>query len=327
MNNRLHRLGIWIAAPWLAMTAPLAPAQDSYPSRPVRMVAPFPPGGSTDVLARVVAQKLSGPLGRQVVVENRPGAAGNIGHEVVSKAAPDGYTLLLSAKASLVTNPHLYKQLPFDPLTDFAPISLVATAGSVLVVHPSVPAHNVKQLIALAKSKPGVLNYGSGGIGGTYHVVTEVFVAATGTRIVHVPYKGGGVAVTDLVAGNVDLVFADMVPAIPQIRSGRVRALAVTSERRQAVLPEVPTMAESGVKEPFPENWWALNSPKGTPAPNIKRLNTDLGQVLQQPDVKEKLADLGVVGAHSTPERVQQLIRRESPQMARILKEAGVKPE
>ena len=291
------------------------------------MVAPFPPGGSTDVLARIVAQKLSGPLGRQVVVENRPGAAGNIGHEVVAKAPPDGYTLLLSAKASLVTNPHLYKQLPFDPLTDFAPISLVATAGSVLVVHPSVPAHNVKQLIALAKAKPGVLNYGSGGIGGTYHVVTEVFVAATGTRIVHVPYKGGGVAVTDLVAGNVDLVFADMVPAIPQIRSGRVRALAVTSERRQAVLPEVPTMAESGVKEPFPENWWALNSPKGTPAPIIKRLNTDLGQVLQQPDVKEKLADLGVVGAHSTPERVQQLIRRESPQMARILKEAGVKPE
>jgi len=309
------------------MIAPLAPAQDSYPSRPVRMVAPFPPGGSTDVLARIVAQKLSGPLGRQVVVENRPGAAGNIGHEVVAKAPPDGYTLLLSAKASLVTNPHLYKQLPFDPLTDFAPISLVATAGSVLVVHPSVPAHNVKQLIALAKAKPGVLNYGSGGIGGTYHVVTEVFVAATGTRIVHVPYKGGGVAVTDLVAGNVDLVFADMVPAIPQIRSGRVRALAVTSERRQAVLPEVPTMAESGVKEPFPENWWALNSPKGTPAPIIKRLNTDLGQVLQQPDVKEKLADLGVVGAHSTPERVQQLIRRESPQMARILKEAGVKPE
>jgi tripartite-type tricarboxylate transporter receptor subunit TctC len=327
MHNKLRGLGFWTAAVWATVAAPLAPAQDAYPARPVRMVAPFPPGGSTDVLARVVAQKLSGSLGRQVVVENRPGAAGNIGHEVVAKAPPDGYTLLLSAKASLVTNPHLYKQLPFDPLNDFAPISLVATAGSVLVVHPSVPAHNVKQLIALARARPGVLNYGSGGIGGTYHVVTEVFMAATGTRIVHVPYKGGGVAVTDLVAGNVDLVFADMVPAIPQIRAGRVRALAVTSGQRQAVLPEVPTMAESGVKEPFPENWWALNSPKGTPAAIIKRLNTDLGQVLQQADVKEKLADLGVVGAHSTPEQVQQLIRRESPQMARILKEAGVKPE
>ena len=325
MHRRIF-IGLSTAALGLA-AAPLAVAQDAYPARPVRLVAPFPPGGSTDVLARVVAQKLSGTLGRQVVVENRPGAAGNIGHEVVAKAPPDGYTLLLSAKASLVTNPHLYKQLPFDPLADFAPISLVATAGSVLIVHPSVPAQNVKQLIALAKAKPGVLNYGSGGIGGTYHVVTEVFIAATGTKIVHVPYKGGGVAVTDLVAGNVDLVFADMVPAIPQIRSGRVRALAVTSGHRQAVLPDVPTMAEAGVKEPFPENWWALNSPRGTPAAIIKRLNGDLGQVLQQPDVKEKLADLGVVAAHSTPERVRELIRRESPQMAKILKEAGVKPE
>jgi tripartite-type tricarboxylate transporter receptor subunit TctC len=291
------------------------------------MIAPFPPGGSTDVLCRIVAQKLTHTLGRQVVVENRPGAAGNIAHEVAAKAPPDGYTLLLSAKATLVTNQHLYKRLGFDPLNDFAPVSLVATAGSVLVVHPSVPARSVKELIALAKARPGQLNFGSGGIGGTYHVVAEVFKGATGVNIVHIPYKGGGLAVTDLVAGNIDLSFADMVPAVPQIRSGRLRPLAVTSEQRSPVLPDVPTMAESGVKQPFPQNWWAVTAPRGTPAPIIKRINADLAQIMRQPDVKERLADLGVIPAHSTPERVPELIKLESPQMGRILKAAGVEPE
>ena len=264
-----------------AVAAAPAVAQDTYPAKLIRMIAPFPPGGTTDVLCRVVAQRLTDALGRQVIVENRPGASGSIGHEVAARAAPDGYTLLLTAKAALVVNPYLYKRLGYDPLNDFAPVSLVATAGPVLVVHPAVPAKNVRELIALAQARPGQL----------------------------------------------DLSFSDMVPAVPQVKSGRLRALAVTTAKRSPTLPEVPTMAEAGVKQPFPQQWWAVAAPKGTPRPIIDRINTAMAQMIDRPEVKERFAELGVFPVHTTPERVLELVRIESPEMARYLKLAGVEPE
>ena len=303
-----------------------AAAQDAYPAKPVRMIAPFPPGGSTDVLCRLIAQKLTTSFGRQVIVDNRPGAGGGIGHEVAAKAAPDGYTLLLTAKAALVVNPLLYKKIPYDPLNDFAYISIVVSAGPVLVVHPSVPASNVKSLIALAKSRPGVLNYGSGGLGTTAHIVGEFFQVMTGTKLVHVPYKGGAVAMLDLVAGQTDVQFGDMVPAVPHVRSGRLRALAVTSERRSAALPEVPTMSEVGFKERFPSQWWGVAAPKGAPSGVIARVNTELGNIVKMPDVVERFNGLGIFAEHTTPERMLEVVKAEGPPMAKLLKAAGIEP-
>ena len=302
-------------------------AQAPYPSKPVRLIAPFPPGGTTDVLSRIVAQKLSDSLGRTVVVENRPGAGGNLGHEVAAKAPADGYTLVMSSNAALVANPHLYKRLGFDPLNDFAPISVVAKAGTVLSVHPSVPVRNVKELVALAKSRPGKLNFGSGGRGTPAHVCGEMFKTATGIDIVHVPYKGGILAVMDVVAGQIDMMFADMAPAVPQIKAGKLKALAVTSDERSPVLPDTPTMVQAGIPGSIPQTWWAVLAPKGTPATVITRINGDLAQMIKLADVQEKYAGLGITTVHSTPEQITELIKSESPQMGKVLKAAGVEPE
>ena len=302
-------------------------AQSAYPSKPIRFIAPFPPGGTSDVLCRLLAQRLTDTLGQAVAVENRPGAGANIGHEIAAKSAPDGYTLLLSNSSTMTTNPHLYKRLGFDPLNDFAPISMVATAGQVLVVNPKVPATTVAELIALAKARPGQLNFGSGGVGITSHISGEVFKSMTGVNIVHVPYKGTIQAVTDLVAGQVDMVFADMVPAMPQIRAGKLRPLAVTSAKRSAVLPDVPTMIEAGLPGYDAAVWWAIVAPRGTPPEIIARLNADLEKVTNMPEVQERYANLGIATAHSTPQAVLDTVRTETPQMAKILKAAGVEPE
>jgi tripartite-type tricarboxylate transporter receptor subunit TctC len=316
-----------IVAMLLLAAALPAHAQPAYPAKPLRFIAPFPPGGSTDVLSRILAQKLSDALGRQVVVENRPGAGGNVGHEVAAKTAPDGYTIVMSSNVALVTNPHLYKRLGFDPLNDFAPISVVAKAGPVLVVHPSLPVRSVKELIALAKSRPGQLNFGSGGRGTPAHVVGEIFKAATGINIVHVPYKGGVLAVNDLVAGQIEMVFADMAPAVPHIQVNRLRALAVTSEERSKAIPNVPTIVEAGVKVGNTTTWWAILAPKGTPAPIITRLNNELAQIMKLPDVQERYAVLGLTTLHTPPERVMEWVKQESPIMGKVLKAAGVEPE
>jgi tripartite-type tricarboxylate transporter receptor subunit TctC len=262
-----------------------------------------------------------------VIVENRPGAAGNIGHEIAAKSAPDGYTLLLTNSSALVNNPHLYKRLGFDPLNDFSAVTLVAKGGQVLVVHPSVPAKSFKELIALARAKPGRLTYGSGGNGTPAHVAGEIFKAAAGVNVVHVPYKGTIQSVIDLVAGQIDMVFSDMVPAVPQIKAGRLRALAVTSEQRSQALPDVPTTVESGVQVSVPETWWAVLTPKGTPVAVINRLNADLAQILTLPDVRERYAGLGIFTAHTTPERVLEQVRIESLLIGKVLKAAGVEPE
>jgi tripartite-type tricarboxylate transporter receptor subunit TctC len=310
-----------------ALLTPLLAGAQAYPAKPVRIIAPFPPGGTTDTMCRIVAQRLTESLGKQVVVENRPGAAGKIGHEAVAHAAPDGYTLLLTAKGSLVTNRFLYKNLGYDPVNDFAPITVIASAAPVMVIHPSLPAHTVKEFVALAKARPGQLNFGSGGKGTTSHVIGEVFKAATGVKIVHVPYKGGALAVNDLIAGHIELSFSDMVPAVPHIKSGRLRGIAVTTPERSPTIPDVPTMAESGIKEPFPQQWWALAAPRGTPAAIIDRINGDMAQMIQRPEIRERFTDLGVFTVHTTPERMLEMIKNEAPEMQKYLQMAGVQPE
>ena len=311
----------------IAWSASQVAAQSPYPTRPVRLIAPFPPGGTSDVLARLLAQKLGDGLGQPVTVENRPGAGANIGHEITAKSTADGYTLLLSNSSTLVTNPFLYKRMGFDPETDFAPISMVATAGQVLVVHPSLPVNTVAELTALAKAKPGQFNFGSGGKGIQSHISGEMYKSTTGVNIVHIPYKGTIQAVTDLVAGQIQIVFADMVPAMPQIKAGRLRALAVTSPQRSAALPEVPTMIEAGVPGFDASVWWALVAPRGTPPEVINRVNAELARVMTLGEVRETYARLGVSTAHSTPGKVMETVKAESPLMARILKAAGVEPE
>jgi tripartite-type tricarboxylate transporter receptor subunit TctC len=311
----------------LLLAAQFASAQGTYPTRPIRFIAPFPPGGATDTLCRVLAQKLSDNLGQPVTVDNRPGASGNIGHELAMKAPADGYTLLLTNSSTLTTNPHLFKSLPFDPVADFAPVSLVATAGQVLVVHPSVPASSVAELVALAKARPGQLNFGSGGKGIQSHISGEMFKSMTGVNIVHVPYKGTVQAVADLVAGQVQLVFADMVPAMPHIKSGRLRPLAVTIAERSPALPDVPTMIEAGVPGYSATLWWAVALPKGAEPVLVQKLNGELKHVIALPDVRERYASLGMNPAQSTPREVTELIRADTLKFGPILKAAGVEPE
>jgi tripartite-type tricarboxylate transporter receptor subunit TctC len=316
-----------VLASLFVLVSQIAFAQGGYPSKAVRFIAPFPPGGATDTLCRLLAQKLSDGLGQPVTVDNRPGASGNIGHELAMKAPPDGYTLLLTNSSTLTTNPHLFKSLPFDPVADFMPVSLVATAGQVLVVHPSVPAASVAELVALARARPGQLNFGSGGKGIQSHISGEMFKSMTGVNMVHVPYKGTVQAVADLVAGQVQLVFADMVPAMPHIKSGRLRPLAVTIAERSPALPEVPTMIEAGVAGYSATLWWAVALPKGPEPALVQRLNGELKRVISLPDVQERYASLGMNPAHSSPREVTELIRSDTRKFGPILKAAGVEPE
>ncbi len=313
-----------LVASWFASPAS---AQETYPAKPVRFIVPYPPGGSSDVLARVIAQKLTEALGRNVIVENRPGATGNIGHELAAKSPADGYTLLLTTKSQLVNNPYLFRKLPFDPLNDFSLLTLIANAGHVLVVHPAVPARSVKELVALARARPGKLSYGSAGAGSTVGIVAEVFKSVTKTDILHVPYKGTVLAVSDVVGGQIEMVFSDMVPAVPQIRGGRLRALAVTTTERSPALPDVPTMIESGIKDAIPTQWWGVAGPKGLPPAIISRLNSEIGRIVALPDVRARYNDLGIVAANSTPERLLEIVRTEIPQTAKMLAAIGIKPE
>ena len=302
-------------------------SQTAYPNRPIKLISPFPPGGASDALARLVATKLSEGLGQTVTVDNRAGASGNIGHEAAAKSTPDGYTLLLSNSSSVVTNPHLFKKLPFDPLSDFAAISMVASAGQVLVVHPSVPVTTIAELTAFAKANPNKLNFGSGGKGIQSHISGEMYKSAVGVDIVHIPYKGTIQAVNDLLAGQIQMVFSDMAPALPHIKSGKLRAIAVTSSQRSAAVPDVPTISESGLPGFSSGVWWSVLAPKGTPVEIVNRINSEIGKMMQSADVRETYARLGITPQYSTPNKVLENIRAESPVMAKILKAAGVEPE
>ena len=310
----------------LASTCATAHAQD-WPSKPIRFIAPNLPGGPTDILARLIGQKLAESLGQPVVIENRAGAAGNIGTEAVAKAPPDGYTMVTGNNATFGANVSLYKRLGFDPVRDFSPVVLVATQPNILVVHPSLPANSVRELVALAKARPGQLNYSGSGMGANAHLAAELFKSMTGTSIVHVPYKSAAPALTDLIAGHTQLMFATALSVVPYIKANRVRALGVTTAKRSRSMPELPTIAESGVPGFEASTWHGVLVPAGTPAAIIDRLNAEINRMLQQPDVRERLAALGAEIVGGTPKEFADHIQREIPKWAKVVKSIGVQLE
>jgi tripartite-type tricarboxylate transporter receptor subunit TctC len=307
-----------------AAAAAALPSQAAqWPERPIRMLVGFAPGGGTDATARAIAPRLSASLGQQIIVDNRPGATGNIATDIVAKSTPDGYTILMGTIAALAINPSLYDKLPFDPVKDLAPVTRAVDSTNVLVVHPSVAAKSVKDLVALAKSKP--LNAGSSGVGGAGHLALELFNLQTGTKITHVPYKGGGPAMIDLLGGNIHLIFATAASAVGHIKSGKIRALAVTTAKRAPLVPDLPTMAETGLKGFEANNWYGIVVPAKTPRAIINRLNKDVAAALTSPDVKELLFKQGLDVAPDTPEQFGAYIKSELSKWAKVVKAAGLK--
>jgi len=294
-----------------------------YPTKPVRFVVGFAPGGGTDTTARAMANRLTELLGQQVIVDNRPGAAGNIATDIVAKSNPDGYTVLLGTIAALAINPSLYGKLPFDPLRDLAPVTLAVDSTNVLSLNPSVPAKTVKELIALAKSRS--LNGGSSGVGGTGHLAIELFNTMAGTRIVHVPYKGGGPAMVDLLAGNIQLIFATAASAVNFIKVGKIRGIAVTTAKRSALMPELPTIAEAGLPGYEANNWYGVLVPAKTPRAIINRLNKEVTATLNTPAVKDFLFKQGLDANPGTPEQFGVYIKSENIKWAKVVKESGAK--
>jgi len=294
-----------------------------YPTKPVRFVVGFAPGGGTDTTARAMANRLTELLGQQVIVDNRPGAAGNIATDIVAKSNPDGYTVLLGTIAALAINPSLYGKLPFDPLRDLAPVTLAVDSTNVLSLNPSVPAKTVKELIALAKSRS--LNGGSSGVGGTGHLAIELFNTMAGTKIVHVPYKGGGPAMVDLLAGNIQLIFATAASAVNFIKVGKIRGIAVTTAKRSALMPELPTIAEAGLPGYEANNWYGVLVPAKTPRAIINRLNKEVTATLNTPAVKDFLFKQGLDANPGTPEQFGVYIKSENIKWAKVVKESGAK--
>jgi tripartite-type tricarboxylate transporter receptor subunit TctC len=293
-----------------------------YPTKPIRMLVGFAPGGGTDTTARIIGAKLGERLGQQIIIDNRAGAAGNIATEITTNAAPDGYTMLLGTIAALSINPSLYKKLPFDALKDLATVTQAVDSTNILVVHPTVTAKSVKELIALSKSKS--LNGGSSGVGGAGHLALELFNLQAGTKITHVPYKGGGPAMIDLLAGNIHLIFATAASAVTYINSGRINALAITTLKRSALVPNLPTIAEAGLPGFEANNWYGFLVPAKTPRPIINRLNKEIMAVLQLPDVKDMLFKQGLDAAPGTPEQFTAYIRAETAKWEKVIKAAGL---
>lgn len=305
-----------------------APVQaQTYPSRPIRFIVPFAAGaGVLDIMARIVGQHLGTATGQQVVIDNRPGAGGNVGAEVAAKATPDGYTMLMGAVA-LVVSPYLYAKLPFDPLTDLVPVTQVNSAPLMLVVHPSLPVKSVAELIAYAKARPGQLNYGSGGVGATPFLATELFKSMAGIDVTHVPYRGGAPALADLVAGQLSFMIENVPGTLPLVRDGKLRALAITSRQRLALVPDLPTMEEAGVPGYEMIGWNGIFVPKATPPEIVTRLNAELVKVLRSADVGEQLAKLGAVPVGDSPEQFGAFVKAESARWGKIIKDLGIKPE
>jgi tripartite-type tricarboxylate transporter receptor subunit TctC len=298
-----------------------------WPAKPIRFIAPNLPGGPTDILARLIGQKLAETLGQPVVIENRAGAAGNIGTEVAAKAPPDGYTLVTGNNATFGANVSLYKRLGFDPVKDFTPIVLAATQPNILVVHPSLPMTNVKELIALAKARPGQLNYSGSGMGAAAHLSAELFKSMTATNIVHIPYKSAAPALTDLMAGETQLMFATSLSVIQHIKANRVRALGVTTAKRSRFLPELPTIAEAGVPGFEASTWHGVLVPAGTPGAIVERLNMEINRMLQLADVRERLAAMGAEVVGGSAKEFADHIQREIPKWAKVVKAIGVQLE
>ena len=304
-----------------ALAPTIAEAQ-SWPNRPVRLISPFAPGGGADITSRAIAQKLSTTLGQQVVVENRGGAGGMIGVDMAAKAPADGYTMVLGTIGPIAINPSLYKKM-----RDLIPVSQAANALNVLVVHPSLPAKNVKEMIAIAKARPGQMNYGSSGPGATDHLAGELFNVLAGVKMVHVPYKGGAPAMLDLVAGNVQVVFSTVSTAVAAMDSKRVRPLAMTGNQRFELMPDLPTVAEAGLKGFEVNNWYGVFLPSGTSKEIVAKLNVEVVKALAAPDVKKRLIEAGIVATSSSPEGFTSYVKAEAAKWAKVIKEAGITVE
>jgi tripartite-type tricarboxylate transporter receptor subunit TctC len=321
---------VWLRTPLsclLLMLCMTALHAQGWPAKPIRIIVPFAPGGPADLLPRLIGPKLTEAWGQPVIVENKPGAGGNIGMDLVAKAAPDGYTLVVGPNGNLVVNPHLYPNLPYDVFRDFTPVTLVATFSNLLVVHPDVPAKSVTELIALAKARPGTLTYGSPGTGSQPHLGGEFLKLMAGIDIIHVPYNGTAPALRDLLGGQITFMFAQTSAALPQVQAGKLRALGVASQKRAAQLPDVPTVGESGLPGFEAVSWYALLAPSATPKEITAKLQTEIARILQLPDVKEKLAAQGGEGVGNTPEQLTTLLRTESARYADIVKRANIKAE
>jgi tripartite-type tricarboxylate transporter receptor subunit TctC len=310
-----------------ALAAVFSPAQaQQYPTKPVRLVVPAAPGGGTDITARIIAPKLSEQLGQQVVVENRAGAGTMIGSEAVARAAPDGYTLLMGI-STLAINPAMYKKVPYDALKDFAPISQVVSLPNVLVTHPSLPVKSVKELVAFARARPGQLNYASAGVGTNPHLSMELFLAMTGLKMTHVPYKGAGPGLVDTVAGHVSVMTPSIISGLPHVRGGRLRALGVTSAKRAGGVPDIPTIAEAGVPGYDAVQWFGVLAPTATPRAIVVRLHGEIVRVLQAADVKGRLSGDGADPVGNSPEEFAAFLSAETAKWAKVVKDAGIQPE
>ena len=312
-------LALLMAALW-----PVAVSAQSYPSKPIRFIVPFPPGGGNDTLARLIGQKLTAATGQQVIIDNRPGAGGAIGAEVAAKSAPDGYTIFLAGVATHGINPNLRKKLPYDPVKDFDAVSLIASAPLLVVVHPSLPVRSVKQLIALAKAQPGKINYASNGAGGSSHMAVELFKMMTGTNLVHIPYKGLSPALTELLSGEVQLMFSSAVAMLPQVKSGKLRAIAMTGARRSPAIPDIPTVAEAGVPGYETGSWYGIVVPAGTPKPAIDRLSKEVVAIVHSPDITRRLNDEAVIPVGSTPAEFTAHIKKELARWAKVIRQSGM---
>ncbi len=315
----------------VTLAAALCSSQSAYaqtwPTKPVRFIVPFTPGGGNDTIARLIGQKLSGSLGQQVIIDNRAGAGGTIGAEAAARAAPDGYTMFLAGVATHGINPNLRKKLPYDPVKDFEPVSLIAQAPLLVVVHPSLPARNTRDLIALAKAKPGQLTYASNGAGGSSHMAVELFNMMTNTRMLHVPYKGLSPALTDLISGQVQVMFSSAVAMLPQVKSGRLRVIAMTGGKRSPALPDVPTVAESGVPGYETGSWYGVVMPAGTPKPIVARLGKEIAAIAKSPEINERLVEDAAIPAGSTPEEFGAFIRKELARWAKVVQQGRISVE
>lgn len=302
-------------------------AQSAYPTKAIRLIVPFTPGGVTDTSARLIADQMTKRLGQQVIVENKPGASGNIGTSQVAQSDPDGYTLLLGFDGTMVINPHVFASVPFDAVKDFAPVGKIGDADLIIVAHPSVKANNIKELIALSKSEPNGLNYGTSGLGSTPHIAGETLNIKTGSKLVHVPYKGGGQAMIDLQGGNIPLVFTAVAGALPHIKAGRIKAIGVPSAKRSPSLPDTQTFIEAGLPNFLLASWVGILAPAKTPAAVITKLNSTLNDVLTDPDVKKRLEVLGITATPGTPQAYGDQIKNDLASYAAVVKAANIKPQ
>jgi tripartite-type tricarboxylate transporter receptor subunit TctC len=324
---RLFRLVAILLSGSCLLAVPSLHAQTPYPNKPIHVVVTFPPGGSADAVVRMLVPRLSEKLGQQVVVDNRPGAGGNVGLSVVAKAPPDGYTLGVGAAGGLAANVSLYSQMPFDPVKDFKPITMLAAIPFVIIGHPSVKAKTQKELIALAKSEPGKLSIGHGGNGTAMHLTAQLFEQMADIKLVEIPYKGSGPAALDVLSGQVPLAVVDLPSALQHIKAGKLVAYAVTSPQRLPMLPDVPTVAEQGLAGYDSTGWFGLVAPAGTPAPIVARLNAEVSAALNDPDIKSRMRNLGVEPAASSVDEFDAYIKSETQKWAKVIKSAGTKIE